>query len=181
MAILSMSQSRAGDILTVVAVSDLVSPTFHWYLDGSYVGSSVSGSKAFQIAPGEQARIDVVDSIDAVFDPIADGPILYPSRLTLEWVRSMDDDTAWYEIAQTVNFGASTVIGRVRHDGRWSYRFTTARLIDLAVYQFSVTPIDRIGNVGPPLFNVSRTVVRHPDAPIYTAAYNAGNVIVEAA
>lgn len=186
MAITSINQTRSGDMVLVTALSDLAGARFYWYFDGAYVGATGGGARGFALSPGEQARVAVLDSVDPAFDPIADGPIGYPGRVTLEWVRPIGtEDIAWYLVEQRKNGGAYVTLARVRHrPGRWSYRYTTGRLDDLANYVWRITPIDAVGNLSPdPVINASRLIVRWPDAPAFAAAYDAisDRVIVEAA
>lgn len=183
MSIISTSQVRSGDTVTVTAVSDLTAPTFYWYFDGAYLAATAGGTQVFTLQPGDQVRIHVLDSEDPNFDPIADGPVGYPARVTLEWIRALEDDTSHYRIEQSKNFGPFTLLGKVKHIiGQWSYRFVTSRLDDLASYTWQITPVDSHGNLGPdPVGTPSRQIVRWPDAPNFTATFDSGDIDVEAA
>lgn len=175
MAITSYIPSRVGNVTTVTVVSDLTAPVwFYWYVDGSFAGSSTSNSRAFILAPEDQVEIIAVDSNDPDEDPLDIAPEGFPARRTLAWTRSIDPDVVEYLVEQQINGGAYAQIGLVNAvAGQWLYEFTTPRLIDLATYNWKVTPYDIAGDAGSNLTLIAtEKVVRTPDAPQYTATFN---------
>lgn len=181
MAITSVTQSRAGDAVRVFATSDIATPIFYWYFDGSYVGETQSGERFFVLSPGEQARIMVLDNAIANFDPIADAPDMYPARVTVEFIRSPDPDIDHYLIYEVKNTVHTLVAKIMRNGEQWAYRYITPRLTDLATYQWRVDTVDRAGNVQSYTITKGRTCVRWPDAPNWTASMPSTDIIVEAA
>lgn len=172
MAITSYTVQRSGTITTVTVQSDLEGTVhYFWYVDGSFVGRSLGTRRSFSLAVDEQAEIEVLDSIDPEFDAVANAPEGFPARHTLRWVRSTDDDVALYRVEQKAGAGEWTQIGTVTHTG-WEHSFLTGRLDDLTDYEWRVWPVDKAGNVGTEIAVEARRVVRTPDAPDFTAAFN---------
>ena len=174
MAITSIEQSRNGNVTTVVATSGLAGDVrFYWYLDAAFVASTVSGTKSFVLERDDQARVDVLDSIDPAFDPVANAPVGYPARRSVSWVRSLDDDVGSYRVDQRQDGGSWTAIGSVPHEAnRWSYSVLSPRLVDLDGYEWRVVPVDLSGNDGTALSLGSAVVVRTPDAPRFTVSFD---------
>ena len=173
MSITSITQNRSGQTTTITVVSNLTGPSFYWYLDGAYVGKTTSPSKTFNIDPGSQAVVSILDSNSPTFDPIANAPTIYPARRTLVWTRSTDAHISRYQVQQQVNGGAWTTLGYINDDGRsWTFSYMTPRLTDLASYVWRVIPLDAAGNAGTPIALAAETIVRAPDAPGFAAAYN---------
>jgi len=184
MAITSTMTTRIGQITLVIVTSGLTPPVyFHWYLDGAYMGMTGEGSFSLALKEDEQARVEVIDTTDPAFDPLAAPPAFFPARFTIHWVRSLATDAAEYRIEETNDGGAWTAVGRVPHDDEvWDYRFLSDRLVDLTLYGWRVVPVDRAGNDGTPLvigavevyWNYLQTVVRSPDAPRWNFAWSPG-------
>lgn len=172
--ITAISQVRNGDTTTLTATSDLVGDVFwHWYLDGAWVGRTTSGVRSFQLPAGEQVRVDVQDTTDDAYDPIANAPAGYPARRALWWTRSPADDVASYLVEQQQNGGAWTTAGTVwAVDDQWSYQFLTERLDDLSTYAWRVTAYDVAGNAGTALALGAEKIVRTPDAPDFDVAFD---------
>lgn len=179
MSITSIETVRTKNTNVVSAVSSLAGAAFYWYVDGQFVGSTSGGVRSFVTAAGEQSQVDVLDSIDPAFDPVANTPAVYPSRRTLSWIRSMDAGAARYRVEQSVSGGAYTTLGFVAHDPRrWSYAFLTPQLSDLTLYAWRVVPIDRAGNDMTAVGLGTEMIVRRPDAPNFAIAFNAGTTKV---
>lgn len=170
MALTSETVKRDSRQTTVTVVSDLASPVFyHWYIDGQYMGFTTSGVRTFYMPDGDQARIQVNDTTDADYDPIANAPAGYPARRLISWDRSLDDSVGYYRAEQKLGAGAWVQIGivnRVRE--QWSYSLLTPRLTDLSAYTWQVVPVDKFGNDGTVLTIGPETIVRTPDAPDFT-------------
>ena len=180
MAITSVMQSRVGGVTTVEAASDLSGDVlFYWYIDGAFVASTVAGVKSFALEDNDQARIDVLDSTDPAFDPVANSPSGYPARRSLFWLRSLATDIASYRVEQRKNAGSWTSIGVVNHvAGQWSYSLLSPRLDDLADYEWRVVPVDVAGNDGTALTLDAVRIVRTPEAPDFTVTFDEGTTRV---
>ena len=162
--------------VTVTVISNLSGTVyFHWYADGAWLGVTTSNSRTFHLETGDQLRLDVLDTTDPDFDPIANAPAGWPARRTLYWVRSTDADVAAYKIEQQREAAAFTTIGRVIADATsWTYDFLTPRLDDLTNYTWRITPIDAAGNLGTAITIGPEKIVRTPDAPRFTVTWNSG-------
>lgn len=173
--ITSFTQSRAGNTTTITVVSSLVAPVFfHWYVDGQYVGGGTN-TRTFYLTPGDQNHIDVLDTTSVSFDPIANAPTGYPPVRRLFFTRSLAALVVSYRIEQQENGGAWSAIGTVPDDPtQWQFSFLTGRLDDLATYAWRVIPIDKYGTDGTAVTLASELIVRLPDAPKFSATFNAG-------
>lgn len=174
----SLSLTRAGGLTRVFAESDLSgSVSFCWYLDGAYVATTTVGERDFQVEPGDQVRIEVLDTTDPTFDPIANAPAGYPARQSLWWIRSLDSDVDRYVIEQLQDAGSWERVAIVRQTAdAWAFGWLSRRLVDLATYSWRVTPLDVAGNAGTPRVFGPQKVVRRPDAPRFTVAAAGGHV-----
>lgn len=175
MTITSQTYTPLGNIIQVDVVSDLTDPSFYWYLDGIYTGSTVEPRKSFYVSAGEQAEIVVLDSVDPAFDPIASAPTAFPARRSLQWVRSVDADVEFYRVKQQREAEGFLTIAEVPAvAGRWLYSLLSPRLDDLTNYTWEVVPVDAAGNEGTAQTIGPELVVRKPDAPDFTATFNPG-------
>lgn len=180
MAITSYQQQRFGTVIIVTVTSDLSGTIYyHWYIDGAFIASTQSPTRSFILEAGDQVRIEVNDTNDADYDPVANAPDGYPARRTIWWIRSTDDDVANYRVEQKKGEGDWTSIGIVRRNGAtWAYSLLSPRLDDLSAYQWRVTPVDEAGNDGTAKTVQSEDVVRTPDAPDFTATFDSGTTKV---
>lgn len=179
MSITSLTIERINGLSVATAVSDLIDPLFYWYLDGVYLTSTVAGRYSIYIAPGDQARLEVLDSTDPAFDPIANTPESYPARFLLSWSRSPDADVDRYKVRRLKGLGPAVDVATIRAvANRWTYEYRTDRLEDLATYAFSVIPVDKAGNEGDALEIMDERIVRRPDAPRFDLEFNAGPTTV---
>ncbi len=184
MAITSLTAQRSDGATTVTAVSNLSpgageSIRYHWYLDGVYVGVTFAGVRTFALEHGDQGRLEVLDTLDPDFDPVANAPEAWPARRRLWWVRSTAADVDHYRVEQQADGGAWSLLGIVRHEASaWDYEYLTPRLDDLTEYAWRVVPVDAAGNEGTALSLGSEDLVRTPDAPDFTATFNAGPTTV---
>ena len=179
MAITGYQLSRVGDTVTVTVTSDLGSGVrYYWYYEGAYIGQTTGRSRIFRVEPGEQARIEVLDSTASDFDPIANAPTGWPARRTIWWTRSTDASATAYLVKQQKAGGDWTEVARVPAvAGVWAYYWITDRLDDLTEYNWSVAPVDAAGNVGTgaAVQEVGAdTIVRRPDAPAAAVTYDSG-------
>ena len=200
MTITAYQQTRAGQTTLVTVTSDLVGAvTYYWYFDGVYLGKSASPSRSLHLREGDQGRVEVLDSQDPDFDPLSEGPADWPARRTIHWTASIDPSVAAYRVDQREASGRPgpaaiggfvgllawllawkslagpwVPIAVVPHDPlRWSYAITTGRLIDLVEYAWRVVPLDAAGNEGTAAVIGPEKIVRTPDAPDFTAAFDA--------
>jgi hypothetical protein len=173
----SYAATRFDAITIVTVVSSLTSPVyFHWFVDGEWVGVTRDDpSYALRVAPGEQLRVECVDTNDADADPDSLAPAdQAPATRLLWWVRSLATDLDHYRVEQQAAGGDWELLATVAHDGRtWSYEHRTGRLTDLTAYAWRVVPVDRAGNHGTPVATEAETIVRTPDAPEFTISFDA--------
>lgn len=174
MSITSYTQTLLGDgqVVRVNVTSDLAAPVgFHWYLDGVWVGSTAIGQ--FDLYLGGQGYLDVVDTEDLAFDPIASAPPSYPARRTLFWVRSVDAVIDYYRVEQKKGSGDWTVLGIVEGGGTdWTYTYVTPRLDDLSDYTWRIVPIAVGGMEGTAYTIGPERLVRIPDACNFSTTWN---------
>jgi len=176
--ITALTQTRhstfGGTLLVVRATSDLAGTVYyHWYLDGVWIGATVSSTRTLFVAEDEQVRVAVHDTTDPNFDGLAAAPTAGPRRRTIWWVRSLASDVAVYRVDQRVDAGEWTAVARVAADpAAWTYQVQTGVLTDLAEHEWRVVPLDAAGNEGTPLALDAEKVVRLPDAPDWTAAFD---------
>lgn len=175
MTITSEKTTKSGGMTTVTVVSDLSGTIYyHWYIDGSFVGQTQHGTLAIYLAPEDQVRIEAIDTNDVDFDSVANAPQGFPARRTLFWTHSVDVDPVRYVVQQEKDSGGMVTIGELLAGLVWSFVFLTPRLDDLANYVWQLIPVDALGNNGTTLIIGFETVVRTPDAPEFTAAFNPG-------
>ncbi len=179
MTITNYQVTQTGGITTVTVTSDLAGDIwFAWYVDGAWVATTRARVRSFRLPPGDRARVDVQDTNDAAYDPIANAPEGFPARRTLWWCRSLAVDVAKYRIDVSVDGGAYAVADYVLADDRWEYFYTTNRLIDLATYTWRIVPVDTLGNDGTYATEGPVQIVRTPDAPAYAIAFDEGTTKV---
>lgn len=180
MAITSTTQTRRLNVTTVAVVSDLVGAVFyHWYIDGAFVATTSTPVKQFFLDIGERVRIEVIDTLDAAFDPIANAPLGFPARRSILWVRSVDLETVEYLIEQQREAEGYIEIQRARQDATtWVFDVLSPRLDDMASYTWRVTPVDAAGNLGTAIVIGPVAVLRTPDAPAFSIAFDPGTTKV---
>ena len=180
MAITSYQQQRFGAVTVVTVTSDLSGTIYyHWYIDGAFIASTQLPTRSFILEAGEQVRIEVNDTNDVDYDPVANAPDGYPARRTIWWIRSIGDDVARYRVEQKKGAGDWASIGTVqRNAATWSYSLLSPRLDDLSTYQWRVIPCDEAGNDGTAKSVQSEDVVRIPDAPDFTITFDSGTAKV---
>ncbi|MBE3129172.1 MAG: hypothetical protein IMZ54_00450 [Acidobacteria bacterium] len=182
MTITNYAQTRLGNLTTVTVTTDLLGTVWlHWYRDGALVSSGQSLTHTFLVESGAQARIEVLDTTDAEFDPIAEAPASYPARRSLWWCRSLSTDLKKFRVEQKEAAGAWATLGEVPANAiDWSFSWLTGRLDDLTEYTWRIIPIDAVGNEGTPLVLGPELILRVPDAPSYTVTVpDAGCPLVE--
>ena len=179
---------RIGNNIQVAVVSNihLSAQAFHWYQDGTYIGSTSVPYRGFRLEAGEQSRIDVIPSSNPAFDPEIQAPTLEPSpRRVIELFRSLDTDVGEYYLQQASSsngvFWSDFITVRIiAHDSvRWSYRATTEILDDLTHYQWRIASVDDAGNEGTIGTSIGpEELVRRPDAPDFTVTFDEGTAKV---
>ena len=168
--------SSFGQTTTVTVSSDLTPPVwFHWYLDGSFQETTTVGEFRISLEPGSQARLEVIDTTDPDFDPLANEPAAWPATKDLWWIGSLAADLDRYRVEQQQDGGDWTPIATVlKQDNQWHYHIESGRLVDLATYAFRIVPIDAAGNDGTAHSLSSRRIVRTPDAIDFSLTFNEG-------
>ncbi len=149
---------------------------YHWFLDDSFILTSVDNVHHFHSEDATQMRIRVIDTMDPNFDPLADLPAGNPNRRTIFWYRAFDTDISYYLVEQNKAAAGWTTIGLVHHidSVKWTYALTTGILTDLTSYQWRITPYDIAGNPGTVTTFDAEIIVRTPDAPDFLVAYDTG-------
>jgi hypothetical protein len=171
---------RIGDVVEVTVLGAGVGTLwYHWYLDGCWMGRTTEPTRTFQVPAGEQLRLEVIPTDQADFDPVQNAPAGYPARQTVWWIRSIDADLAGYRVQQQKAEGEWSTIAEVPQGAQWDFSIITDRLDDLTRYTWRVVPLDLAGNEGQPLaMRIAHSahgndmMVRYPDAPNFTAAFN---------
>ena len=176
----TLTQRRDGNVTTVTCTTNLQGTVFYyWYLDGIFVAVTTTNTFDFIIPAGEQARIECIPSHNANLDIIANAPSTPAARVVLWWIRSADTDVKEYKVEQQKDGGDWNTIATVPFlSGAWDYRITSPRLTDLADYTWRVTPVDDVSNEGTVTTLAARTIVRTPDAPEFTIAFDEGTTKV---
>lgn len=178
--ITSTTTTRSLNATTVTVVSDLSGLIhYHWYIDGAFAGKTTNAARMFFLAPEDQVRIDVLDTTDPDFDSIANAPSGYPARRSLWWIRSTSADIARYRVEQQREAEGYVPIAEVvQTSTAWSFSVLSPRLDDLTTYDWRVVPIDVAGNEGTPLAIGPEPVVRRPDSPAFSIAFDGGTTRV---
>jgi len=186
MSITSYSQSRMNGTTLVSVASDLAGVVyFHWYVDGNYRGPTTSddgtSSRSFLLQAGQQNRVEVLDTTDPDFDPIANEPESYPGSRTIAFIRSVDPVVSFYRIDEFTGHGWSPLFSIPSDPGKWEYRVVITGLADLTAYRWRVTVVDAYGNDGDSLEvngGNADSVVRWPDAPDFSLSFDTGTTQV---
>ncbi len=139
------------------------SPTYYVYRDGRLVATTPQTTMSFVLQPGDRLSLEV-------FDVSSDRPAgAFPDRLTLGWYQVTG--AAYYRIDEY--YGAEWV-ERVRVTAdQWYHTWTSRVLEDLTTHQFRIVPVDAAGNEGSATTR-SALMVRHPDPPTASYAYDNG-------
>lgn len=146
---------------------------YHWYVDGEHFAVTNAPRYSFFFDTADQRRIAVKVTNDPDYDGILNAPKGYPVYRTIYWIRSTDTDVIKYKIQMQKDGGDWTTIGYTPHnDETWEYEYKTPALTDLSTYAFRVYPIDKATNDGTVITLDSEKVVRRPDAPNFTIAYD---------
>jgi len=112
--------------------------------------------------------LDVNDTDDAL-------NIQYPAYLVLQWRRV--NGAVSYAIEQYVD-SAWVLQSRIYDDGSGYYSYTTEALDDVTEHQWRIKAADDYGNESSPL-SFTALVVKNPDTPDVTIAYNESTKKVE--
>ena len=173
-------QSQQGQLSTIRVGTPLAGRVYYfWWVDGTYAGMTAGPEYVLLLPAGEQARVECVPSQNPLFDYLTYGPSTPPARALVWWIGSPAADVDYYRIDQAADGGAWSELGQVVHASElWDYRYLTPRLDDLTSYAWRVVSIDKAGNEGPPIVQSPRAIVRAPDAPDYTAAFDEGTTRV---
>ncbi len=174
MAILRTTQTRQLGVTFVTVVSALEGVVYyHWYIDGAYIGQTLTGRRSFALNDSDQVRIVAIDTTDVDFDAIANAPAGYPARRTLNWIQSSDPTFVSYVIRQRREAEAKIDLATKAQDV-WHHELLTPRLDDLTDYSWFVYPVNAAGNEGDPLLLSPDEIVRTPDAPNWSFTFDAG-------
>jgi hypothetical protein len=179
--LVSYSAVRIGETTEITVATGLADVAWYcWYVDGAYVGKTTGPTKTFQLAEGEQLRLEVIPTDDPDFDPIQNAPSGYPARRTLWWVRSLAVGAASYRVDQQEGAEEWETLALVPQEtGKWDFSVTTDRLADLTAYTWRIVALDAAGNESNSLTIGPETIVRTPDAPNFSAAFDSDTQTVE--
>ena len=169
-------QRRSLDTTVVTVTSSLTGVVFyHWYMDGAYLGATSDPSRSITLQRSEQVRLEILDTNDRDFDPVANAPAGHPARREIVWVRSIDPEVIRYRVDQQLDGGDWETIAYVHHEeARWTYSLLSPRLDDLSDYAWRVVPLDAAGNEGTAVAIDAEFIVRIPDAPNFTVTFVEG-------
>lgn len=179
MPLTAIKQERMSNITAITVTSDLVPGAgqrinYYWYLDGVFIERTVRNHNTFFVSTGDQARVEIIDSLNDNLDVIANAPSAYPARRSIVWVRSTDTTVAQYRIEQQKDGGAWQIIGSVVPlSQQWSLSVLSPRLDDLTNYAWRIVPVDADGNDGTILAISPEQIVRRPDAPDFATTFDA--------
>jgi len=143
--------------------SNLSTPTYYIYQDGTLIKTMQTTSTTFWAAAGESLNIEILDDEDEVPESA------FPGRLTLAWEKCTETD--YYRIDEYVD-AAWTERARIPDDGTYYYQWQTRFLEDVTSHQFRIVPVGDNGNEGAAkTFTV--LMVRHPAEPSVSYTYAA--------
>lgn len=172
MAITYGNVNRHGPFVTVNVTSSLTGTIYyHWYRDGAWIGMTRDARLILYVPPDEQHEIVCQDTNNVAYDGPANAPDGRPPTLTVVWTASACTDIDYYKIERKEGAGEWARVG-VLSDGPWFFRWATARLTDLASYQWRITPVDTSGNEGTALELDAVKIVRTPDAVDWKYTYS---------
>ncbi len=184
--ITGQSTRRTGNVTQVIAQGYLTPPPgtdppiYHWFRDGAHVAETHSRAYTFVLADDNQADVTVQVATDPAFDPVANAPAAFPATRTIEWLRSLATDLDHYRVEQKIGAGSWIAVARVpRNAEAWAYRWQSDRLTDLTDHEWRVFPVDAAGNDGTALALAAEQIVRTPDAPNFTVAFDPSPDTVE--
>lgn len=163
------SQRLAGGSWRVTWASDLGTPTFYVYRDGSLVAVTQATSRTFTVPTGHSPVIEVFDSSST--SPSA----VYPGQATVAWYRpsgAAQADIDHYRVEEYVS-AAWTLRKKVVEDGAGFWRWTSRWLEDVTTHQFRVIAVHANGNQSTAT-QLDVFMVRHPSPPKVTLNYASG-------
>ncbi len=180
MTITAIDQVQDQETTIVTATSDLSGTIFfHWYMDGAFIATTEIASYSFYLLDDEQVRIEVIDTNDVDFDPIANAPAGFPARRSIVWQPSLEDEVRSYDIQQKLGAGDYETIGLIPHrPGTWRYRLLTPRLTDFGSYTWQVIALDAAGEILGAEELDAEQIIRTPDAPDFTVSFDEGTTKV---
>ena len=148
--------------------SDKTAPiTFRVYVAGEKVTEFISATKDSEIylpiASGDHPFIEVMDA-DCAPEPAG------PGRASIYWFRVSGATT--YRVERNIS-SVWTLEAEVPDDGRSYFLWASGWLADVTSHQLRVVPVDDAGNQGSTTTK-NILLVRHPDVPNVTYAYNSG-------
>ena len=177
MAVTFRQPRRTGSDAWVIAwTSDQVSPTYRVYRDGRLIATTTAQSITITVAAGSETP--VIEVLDDAADLPAAG---FPGRALLAWFRSATGSLNHFRVEEYVG-AAWTLRRKLRDPGStinaagyftWKSRW----LEDVTTHQFRVIPVGDNGNQGSAM-TFAVFVVRHPDPPSVTVAWDSGTAKV---
>jgi hypothetical protein len=171
------STVQIDDVTEVTVATSMTDVVYYcWYVDDAYVGKTASPTRSFQVESGEHLRVTCIPTDDEDFDPVQNAPDGFPGKRTLWWCRSLDSAVAQYRIDQKSGDGDWAELATLSAvDGQWAYSFTTDTLDDCTSYTWRVVPINADGVEGTALTIGPETIIRYPDAPDFSATFDANS------
>lgn len=178
----SASIESEGDpaVWQLTFTSDLAAPTFRLYRDGILIRTIAGTDDNGDIGSNGEAVVEVAGDTFPVFtvvdDDTAAAPDGYPDHVTLGWYAADGPAssalTDYYRVDQ-YDGAEWNEVGRVPDTGAGYFTWASGTLADDTTHTFRVVPIGRNGNAGTAV-TFAMLVVRYPDPPNVTYAFNAG-------
>jgi hypothetical protein len=173
--ITAFTATRAGEATWLLEwATDLPAdpvPSFRIYRDGELLSTTTATELLVQADVGESPIFEVLD------DDEPDAPAAYPAYVTLAWYAAAGTD--YYRIDRLIS-AVWTEQARVDDDDSGYFTWASGRLADNTTHQFRVVPVGTNGNDGTAT-SFAVLLVRYPDAPDVTYAYDSGTGFVTVA
>ena len=144
--------------------SDLAAPTFWLYRNGVLLGTTTNTSTRLRVVAGQTVAFEVFDAQPART------PIQFPGEIILQW-RAVAD-AVHYRVEEDVAT-VWTLRATILEDGSGLYDWQSGPLDDVTSYDFRVRAVDAHAMQGTALA-LSVFMVRYPDVPAFTSAYDSG-------
>lgn len=152
-----------GDVARVSWTPGSSAPNYEVFLNGEFFARIAGTEIDIPVPPGGEAVVEVIDCPDAVPQPA------FNSSFHIGWF--LASDSAKYRIEENVS-GQWVVRRRFENLGE-AYRLWQSRILeDVSTHQFRLIGVGADGNET--TLSLSALMVRHPDTPSVSYAYDGG-------